>query len=84
MRRHHREGFDLRWYGWLAYSTELALIVEGPYPRRPAAADGAASTVANCGLRSSRNVGIDPGWVPDELGDDLDRTMTVAAPLASR
>ena len=42
------EGFELRWYGWVAYSTDLALIVEGPYPHAPAAADGAAATVA-CG-----------------------------------
>ena len=66
------EGFELRWYGWLAYSTDLALVVEGPYPHAPAAADGAAATVASLRLAQLPNVGIDPGWVPDELGDDLE------------
>ena len=66
------EGFELRWYGWVAYSTDLALIVEGPYPHAPAAADGAAATVAALRLGQLPNVGIDPGWVPDELGDDLE------------
>ena len=60
------EDFELRWYGWVAYSTDLALIVEGPYPHAPAAADGAATPLR----LAAPNVGIDPGWVPDELGDD--------------
>jgi hypothetical protein len=36
---------DLRWYGWLRYATDVALVVAGPYTD-PAAAwrDAAAAT----------------------------------------
>ena len=64
-------GWEQRWYGWLIYSSPLALVVQGGYPHAPAAADGAAATVAAVRLAQLPSPEVDPSWVADELGDDI-------------
>ena len=60
-------GCDLRWYGWLRYSTELALVVDGPYADPASAADVATEPLAELRLTQLPGPAVD--WVVDDLGD---------------
>lgn len=62
-------GCDLRWYGWLRYATDLALVVDGPYVDRASAADAAAPTIAELRFAQLPGLAVDPEWVAGDLGD---------------
>ena len=55
-------GWDLRWYGWLRYATEIALVVAGPYSDAQACADAAATAVAEIRLAQLTGPDVDPSW----------------------
>lgn len=62
-------GCDLRWYGWLRYATDLALVVHGPYMDPTSAANAAMLTIAELRFAQLPGLAVDPEWVADDLGD---------------
>lgn len=62
-------GCDLRWYGWLRYSTDMALVVDGAYADAASAAAAATVPLAELRLTQLPSLAIDPAWVSDDLGD---------------
>jgi hypothetical protein len=64
------DGYLHRWYGWLRYCNDLAVVVEGPH-RDPVAAEAAAhSTVYELRLRQLPSPAPDPAW--REMGGDVE------------
>ena len=54
-------GWELRWYGWLRYCNDIAVVVDGPHPDVPATAAAASTVMPSCASASS----TDPGRIPD-------------------
>jgi hypothetical protein len=63
-------GFERRWYGWLRYCNDLAIVVEGPHPDPPTTEAAAAATVAE--LRLSQLPDLAAGWLPHDVGGDVE------------
>ena len=64
-------GWERRWYGWLRYVNDLAVVVEGPFPDAPSASGAGAATVAELRLRQLPPLDIDTSWVDAEATDDV-------------
>jgi hypothetical protein len=53
-------GWDRRWYGWLRYCTDLAVVVVGRYPNPEATAAAAAETIDEIRLGQLTLTAVDP------------------------
>ena len=65
------DGWQQRWYGWLRYCTDLAIVVEGPHRDALAAEAAANATVTE--LRLSQLPSPQAGWLPDDVGGDVEQ-----------
>jgi len=63
-------GCDLGWYGWLRYSTDLALVGDGPYPDPASTGDPSTVPLAELRLTQLPSLAIDPDWVPDDIATE--------------
>ncbi|MFT3851990.1 MAG: hypothetical protein QM733_04525 [Ilumatobacteraceae bacterium] len=62
-------GWDQRWYGWLRYATDVALVIAGPYHDADACAADAANAVAEMRLAQLTGPDADPAWGLDASAD---------------
>jgi hypothetical protein len=63
-------GWELRWYGWLRYCNDIAIVVDGPHPDVPAAASTASAVIAELCLSQLDGPQPDPVWVAGDAEAD--------------